>query len=560
MSTDRLGCAEREHALNRLRSTTPENPLDVLVVGGGVVGCGAALDAAARGLVVGLVEMNDLASGTSSRSSRLAHGGLRYLEQREFGLVREALTERGLLLDRLAPHLVHPVPFLFPVGKRWERRYVASGVRLYDALARRGSHVVEMERPRSLSREEVAELVPDLRLDEVAGGVTYTDAQIDDARHTVAVARTAASFGALIATRVEVVGLVRGLADGQNTVTGARVVDRLTGSTFDVHARVVIGATGVWSDSFRHLLGERDDGRDVRQSKGVHLIVPGDAFRSSTAVIARTKASVLFLLPWGANWIIGTTDTDWVGALAEPAADAGDVDYLIGQANRWLARPITRADVIGVYAGLRPLVAAGQDDEETASLSREHAVFRPEPGLVQIVGGKYTTYRVMAADVVDAAAAELGREVPASRTAETPLVGAAGFVTDWAQRAAIAAEYAVPEESVASLMRRHGGRATDVLDLIAGSPDLVDPIVPGAPYLRAEVVHAAAAEAALTVDDVLVRRTRAALESRDRARMAAYDVAALMSGPLGWSEQQAAAAADAYLASPNALAGLPPED
>ncbi len=554
MSTDRLGPQERLHAVNRLRATTPDLPLDIVVVGGGVVGCGAALDAAARGLSVGLLEMNDLASGTSSRSSRLAHGGLRYLEQREFGLVREALTERGLLLDRLAPHLVHPVPFLFPVGKRWQRSYVASGVRLYDALARRGSHGVPMERPRSLSRDDVAALVPDLRLDEVAGGVTYTDAQIDDARHTVAVARTAASFGALVATRIEVVGLLRGLSAGQDSVTGVRVHDRLTGAAFDVHARVIVGATGVWSDRFRFLLGERETQQDVRQSKGVHLIVPGDVFRSSTAVIARTESSVLFLLPWGGDWIIGTTDTDWHGDLADPAVEPADVDYLIGQANRWLARPIDRSDVIGVYAGLRPLVAAGDAEDETATLSREHAVFRPAPGLVQIVGGKYTTYRVMAADVVDAAVAELGREVAESRTADIPLVGAVGFATEWAQRAAIAADYGVPEETVTSLMRRHGSRATDVLALVAEAPDLSAPIVAGTPYLRAEVIHAATDEAALTVDDVLRRRTRAALESRDQGRSAAHDAAGLMAQPLGWSESQVQEAAETYLASPDALA------
>lgn len=547
MSTDRLGPGERTHAITRLRASSPAAPFDVLVVGGGVVGCGAALDAASRGLSVALVEMHDLASGTSSRSSRLAHGGLRYLEQREFGLVREALTERGLLLERLAPHLVHPVPFLFPVGTRWERSYVSSGVRLYDALARRSAHAVPMERPRSLSRDEVAMLVPDLRLDEVAGGVTYTDAQIDDARHTVAVARTAAAFGAQIVTRCEVVGLLRGLSGGVDSVTGVRVHDHLTGENYDVHARVVISATGVWSDSFRVLLGGQERDSEVRQSKGVHLIVPGDAFRSDTAVIARTRSSVLFVLPWGRHKIIGTTDTDWLGDLAEPSVEAGDVDYLIGEANRWLARPLTRDDVIGVYAGLRPLVSAGEADESTASISREHAVFRPAPGLVQIAGGKYTTYRVMAADVVDAAAAELGSEVPSSRTEEIALVGAPGFAADWAARAAIAADYGVPVEAVASLMRRHGSRVGDVLDLLAADPSLAAPICDGEPYLRAEVVHAAAAEAALEVEDVLVRRTRVALETRDAACGAAADTAELMAGPLGWSPQQARAAAERYL-------------
>ena len=337
MTTDRLGPAYRAQSVRRLTSTTADAPLDVLIIGGGVVGCGAALDAASRGLHVGLVEMNDLASGTSSRSSRLAHGGLRYLEQREFGLVREALTERGLLLDHLAPHLVHPVPFVFPVSKKWERPYVASGVRLYDVMSRVGSSGGVMPKPKSLSKEELGALAPDLNLDEVTGGVTYYDAQIDDARHAVAVARTAASYGASIVTRTEVVALLRVTIDGDEHVNGVRVKDMLTEETYDIYARVVISAAGVWTDRVRALLGG-PPAAEVRQSKGVHLVIPRDAFHSSTAVIARTPASVLFLLPWGRNWLVGTTDTDWQGDLMKLTLTISSVKPIVGSFVRCAVR------------------------------------------------------------------------------------------------------------------------------------------------------------------------------------------------------------------------------
>jgi len=548
VTTDRLGPAYRAQSVRRLVSTTADAPLDALIIGGGVVGCGAALDAASRGLQVGLVEMNDLASGTSSRSSRLAHGGLRYLEQREFGLVREALTERGLLLDHLAPHLVHPVPFVFPVSKKWERPYVASGVRLYDVMSRVGSVGGVMPKPKSLSREELGALAPDLNLDEVTGGVTYYDAQIDDARHTVAVARTAASYGASIVTRTEVIALLRVTIDGEEHVNGARVKDTLTGETYDIYARVVISAAGVWTDQIRALLGG-PPAAEVRQSKGVHLVIPRDAFHSSTAVIARTPASVLFLLPWGRNWLVGTTDTDWQGDLANPTADDADIDYLLDQANRWLIRPLRREDVVGVYAGLRPLVSDGNDHDATTSLSREHAIFRPTPGLVQIAGGKYTTYRVMAADVVDAAVTDLVSQghssVRESRTADIPLVGAAGYETDWAARAQIAEDVGLPVEVVTSLLRRHGGRVSEVLDLLA-DPTLAQPLIEGEPYLRAEIVHAGTHEAALAVEDVLIRRTRIALETRDGAKSAAVDAAELLGRALGWGLAEAERAAATY--------------
>lgn len=538
---DRLGPHQRDRAVAALRGTTAEHPLDVLVIGGGVVGCGAALDAAARGLRVGLVEMHDLAAGTSSRSSRLAHGGLRYLEQREFSLVHEALTERGLLLDRLAPHLVRPVPFVFPVTKNWQRPYVASGIHLYDMLSRIGSYGGSMPRPKSLSREQVKGLAPDLDTDGIAGAMSFHDAQIDDARHTVAVARSAAARGALVVTRTKVISLLR---EG-DTVCGCRVRDDVDGQEYDIHARVVVGAAGVWTDDLIHLADPNAPGR-VQQSKGVHLVVPREAIRSTTAVIARTPHSVLFLLPWGRFWLIGTTDTPWGpddGDLADPQATEDDVDYLLEQANRWLARPLDRDDVVATYSGLRPLLAAEaaeSDSDETTTLSREHAVIRPAPGLVVIAGGKYTTYRVMAADVIDAAVEQLPseEEVAASSTADIPLVGADDFAAMWAERGAIARTEGMTTEAMESLLRRHGDRVTEVFEAIHADPQLAQPLVEGAPYLQAEVVVAATHQGARDLDDVVTRRLRVSLETPDHGDAAAVAAAPLLARVLGWTPDE----------------------
>ena len=537
--SDRLGPSERRAAVDALRTTH----LDVLVIGGGVVGCGAALDAVARGLSVGLVEQSDLAAGTSSRSSRLAHGGLRYLEQREFHLVREALTERGLLLDRLAPHLVRPVPFLFPVSKRWERPYVASGVRLYDMLSKVGAYGGTMPRPKSLNRDEAKALAPDLDSGEIAGAVRFHDAQIDDARHTVAVARTAAGLGAHIATRTRVVRL---LVDG-DVVVGARVHDDLSGEDYDIRARVVIAATGIWTDEVLRMAGATGEPR-VRQSKGVHLVVPGSAIRSTTAIIARTPTSVLFLLPWAGKWLVGTTDTpaDDEVDLAHPMATDEDIDYLLAQANRWLARPLTRADVLTTYAGYRPLIAEGEDDDPTATLSREHAIFRPCPGLVAIAGGKYTTYRVMAADAVDAAVEQLDADVPESTTSDIPLVGAEGFAGDWQRRSAIAEELGLPLEMTERLLRRHGSRISEIRSLIAEDPSLREQLVEGEPYLRAEAVLAATHQGALGLGDVLDRRLRIGLETADGGLAAAQAATPLVAAILDWDADRASDELQAY--------------
>ena len=562
-----LGPNQRAASLARMRATTPENPLDLLVVGGGVVGCGAALDAAVRGLSVGLVEAGDLASGTSSRSSRLAHGGLRYLEQREFALVREALTERGLLLDRLAPHLVRPVPFLLPASGGVERSYMGAGVALYDMLSRIGAYGGTMPRPRTLSSAAVHGLAPGLRVDAMEGAVRFHDAQIDDARHTLALARTAAARGAAVATGVQVVDLIRVRGarpdksqasphlhlphrhehhegtGGAPRVAGALVRDVSTGEEFVVHARVVLSAAGVWTDDVVAMATGEPAGDSVRRSKGVHLVVPRRSFRSSMAVIARTPHSVLFLLPWSEHWLIGTTDTDDDGPRESPGVTGEDVEYLLGQANRWLSRPLVHEDVVGVYAGLRPLLSAGQGD--TTQLSREHAVMLPVPGFVAIAGGKYTTYRVMAADAVDAAADQLPGPVEPSSTEGVPLVGADGFREQWAGRVRRARAAGLDTISVERLLRRHGDRTEDVLDLVAADPSLGAPLHPDGRVIRAEAVVAARDEGARTLGDILIRRTRLAVQTRDRAAAAARDTAELVAPILGWDDQRIAAEIDA---------------
>lgn len=551
--TTSLGPPQRAAALAALRGTSVDHPLDVLVVGGGVVGCGCALDAAARGLSVGLVEAGDLAVGASSRTSRLAHGGLRYLEQGELALVHEALTERGLMLDRLAPHLVRPIPFLFPVGGGVERSYVGAGVALYDMLSRLGAYGGTMPRPRTMSQAAVRGLAPGLRADAMSGAVRFHDAQIDDARHTVALARTAAALGAAIVTRARVVELLGGPSAGADAadrrhgpvahgpvahgpvgprIGGAVVRDAETGERLAVHARVVLSATGVWTDQLVAMATGSDVAHRVRRSKGVHLVIPRACFQSSSAVIARTPHSVLFLLPWSEHWLVGTTDTDDAGPLEAPGVTLADVDYLIGQANRWLRRPLVLEDVVGVYAGLRPLLAAG--DAETTTLSREHAVLHPVPGFVAVAGGKYTTYRVMAADAVDAAVRQLPVKPMASRTDEIPLVGADGYRVQWAARVRRARRAGLDVLAVERLLRRHGDRTEDVLELVSADPSLALPLHPDGRVIRAEAIVAARDEDARSLADVLVRRTRLAVQTRDRAQAAARETAELVAPVLGW--------------------------
>jgi len=538
-----LDARERSATLSRLASER----FDVLVIGGGITGAGAALDAASRGLRVALVEARDLASGTSSRSSKLIHGGLRYLEQLDFKLVYEALRERDLLVSKLAPHLVKPVSFLYPLYKKVvERPYVGAGLALYDAMEGTRRPVPHH---RHLTARGALRLAPALSPERLAGAMRYYDAQVDDARHTLTVARTAAAHSAVVATRVSAVSLVRG-PDGVR-VAGARVRDEETGRSFDVHAEVVVVCAGVWTDLVHELAGVRA-GYRVRMSKGVHIVVPRSAVQADTGIILRTEKSVLFFIPWGERWIVGTTDTDFTGDRAEPRVSAEDVDYILTAANRVLVRPLTRADVIAVYAGLRPLVepvgdGSGKGGKPTTKVSREHVVDVPVPGLASIAGGKFTTYRLMARDVVDAAVAGFDRPVPASVTEQLPLLGADGLAGVRAGAGRLAEDYRVSPSLVEHLLSRYGTLAGEVLDLIRADSALARPLCEGFPYLRAEVVYAVTHEDALHVEDVLMRRMRLSIESADSGTEVAAEVALIMGRQLGWSRRRRAAETRRYL-------------
>jgi glycerol-3-phosphate dehydrogenase len=504
---------------------------DVVVVGGWVVGTGAALDAATRGLTVAIVEARDWASGTSSRSSKLIHGGLRYLEMLEFGLVREALRERGLILTRLAPHLARPVPFLYPLTRRgWERAYVGAGVALYDAMAFGGGHGRGLPLHRHLSHRQVLARVPDLRPDALVGAIQYYDAQVDDARHTMALARTAARYGARCANRVRVTQFLR----EADRVIGVRAHDLESGREFDIRARQVVNATGVWTDELQSLVGERGP-FNIRASKGIHLVVPRERIRSTTGLIMRTETSVLFVIPWGRHWVLGTTDTDYALDKAHPAASARDIDYVLREVNRVLLRTLRREDVQGVYVGLRPLVTGGPRTAGPVSrISREHVVASPLPGLVIVAGGKYTTYRVMAADAIDTAARSLPQQVPDSITAAVPLVGAEGYPALWNARRGLAEESGLTEDRIEHLLRRYGDDVLDVLALVRADRTLGRPLPGAADHLGAEVVYACSHEGARHLDDVLTRRTRISIEAWDRGVAAARPAAELMATVLGW--------------------------
>ncbi|HEY8372146.1 MAG TPA: glycerol-3-phosphate dehydrogenase [Pseudonocardiaceae bacterium] len=530
----RLGPAEREETWRRLGS----EQFDVVVIGGGVTGAGVALDAATRGLKVALVEARDLASGTSSRSSKLFHGGLRYLEQLEFGLVREALRERELMLTRLAPHLVKPVSFLYPLTHRfWERPYVAAGLVLYDSMG--GARSVPGQK--HLTRAGALRMAPALKPSALIGGVRYYDAQADDARHTLTVARTAAHYGAVVRNSTQVVGMLR----EADRIAGVRVRDVEDGREQDVSAHVVINCTGVWTDAIQRLAGTR--GRfKVRASKGVHIVVPRDRIVSDTGIILRTEKSVLFVIPWRNHWIIGTTDTDWYLDLAHPAATKADIDYILNHVNAVLATPLTHDDIEGVYAGLRPLLAG--ESEETSKLSREHAVARVAPGLVAIAGGKYTTYRVMAADAVDAAAVDLPGRIAPSITDKVPLLGADGYHALVNQTEQLASRHGLHPYRVRHLLDRYGSLVHQVLALAEGRRELLRPIPHAPDYLQVEVVYAAAAEGALHVEDVLARRTRISIEYPHRGVDCAEPVARLMAGVLGWDEETVRREVEVYQA------------
>ncbi len=504
------------------------NDFDILVIGGGINGVGIALDAASRGLSVALVEDKDFASGTSSRSSKLIHGGLRYLEQYDFKLVREALQERELMITTIAPHLVQPVSFIYPLQEKFkERTYVGAGMALYDAL--RGFKRA-LPWHKHISQKELSEIAPSLRLDLITGGYKYFDAQVDDARHTMMIARTAAKYGAVITTRTRVEEVKR---DGKRVI-GAIVRDLENEKLIEVKAKVTVMAAGVWTDQLYEDFGIKA-GYEVRMSKGAHIVVPGSAIRSKTGVIIKTDISVLFIIPWGDKWIVGTTDTDYEADPNTPIATRNDVNYIINQANRVLEPKLSQSQVIGVFAGLRPLISTNEDSK-TTDLSREHVVDHPVPGFVSIAGGKYTTYRVMAEDAIDAAVVDLKRLTPDSCTESLAIVGADGYSVLKNQKAAIAKSYGISEATFEHLLNRYGSLFVEVLEAAKSDEKLALPLSTQLPYIGAEILYAVTHEGALSVSDVMNRRTRINFEAPDQGRSILEIVAEIMAKPLGWSK------------------------
>ena len=535
--SSKLGAAERAAAIEVLKA----KELDILVIGGGIVGTGSALDAATRGLRVGIVEARDWASGTSSRSSKLVHGGIRYLEQLDFRLVREALIERGLLLQRIAPHLVKPVRFLYPLTKPvFERFYIGAGMLLYDLFSYTGGRPPGVPHHRHLTRRQVLRAVPSLKANAFTGGLTYYDAQVDDARYVANLARTASFYGAHVASRVRVEGFIK---VGERVV-GVQAHDLETGEKFEIRARQVVNATGVWTDDTQAMVGERGQFK-VRASKGVHLVVPRDRFQSKLGLLLRTEKSVLFVIPWGRHWLIGTTDTDWDLDKAHPAATAADIDYLLEHVNKVLAVPLTRDDVEGVYAGLRPLLAGESD--QTSKLSREHIVAHSVPGLVVVAGGKWTTYRIMAKDAIDEAVAALDGRISESITEDIALLGAEGYHAAWNKRGKLARAFGVHKVRIEHLLNRYGVLTDELLDLIRERPELQEPLPGADDYIAAEVVYAATHEGALHLEDVLARRTRISIEAWDRGVSAAPVVAELMAAELGWDAARTKREVNFYL-------------
>lgn len=522
------------HRSDSLRRLADER-FDVLVVGAGITGAGAALDAAARGLRTALIDKGDFASGTSSKSSKLVHGGLRYLQQKEIRLVYEALAERQLL-RQTAPHLVRILPFMIPIFSkdglvpRSVAKVLGTAMWMYDLTG--GARIGKLHK--RISKDEALAHMPTLPADRLAPSYLYYDARADDARLTLAVARTAADHGAAVANYATLVGLVK---DGSGRARAARV--RVDGTEIEVRADTIINATGVWADDVR-ALDEGTHPNTIRPAKGIHITVPWSKVRNDIAVVVpvpKDKRSV-FVVPWGdedgtpAFTYIGTTDTDYDGPYDDPQCTSEDIEYLLRAINFSVTTGITQNDVLGAWAGLRPLVRSASS-ERTADLSRRHTVRRSASGVITVTGGKLTTYRRMAADAVDDAVDLLGRGGRSS-TKHIRLAGATGWDSP-----------GIPPH----LAARFGGESRRVLALTAEDPTLAEMLVPGLPYLRAEAVYAAREEMALSVDDVLTRRTRARILGRDASAAAAGDVALLLAAELGWSETETERQAAEYRAS-----------
>jgi len=535
MFTSQLNPQQRANAIAALAS----DEFDILVIGGGVNGVGVALDAVTRGLKVALVESADYAAGTSSRSSKLIHGGLRYLEQYDFKLVREALHERELMVGTQCPHLVKPVSFLYPLTEKVkERTYVGAGLALYDAL--RGFKR-SLPSHKHLSGKTIANISPSLRQDIITGAIRYFDAQVDDARHTMMIGRTAARHGAVMATGVRVENLIR----NNEKVVGVQATDLTTGKSLEIRSKATVMCAGVWSDELHQKFGITP-GYSVAMSKGVHIVVPGNAIQSKDGIILKTSVSVLFLIPWGDKWIVGTTDTPYDGDRANPMATPEDIQYILDQANRVLEPQLQASDILGVFSGLRPLVA-NNAKSATTKLSREHTVDRPVPGFISLAGGKYTTYRVMAKDAVDLAVLDLQRPGNECVTEKLPLIGADGFFALQQQIPELAQGSSLSEETISHLLNRYGSLIEEILQIVREDPEMAERVTPNLPYLKAEILHAVSHEGALSVEDVLLRRTRISFEAGDSGASIADVVAEIIAPVLEWNAVEQKKSVSAFI-------------
>ncbi|PIE21269.1 MAG: glycerol-3-phosphate dehydrogenase [Arachnia propionica] len=552
-----LSVTQREAALTALG----EEEFDCLVIGGGVTGAGIALDAASRGLKTAIVDAQDWAFGTSSRSSRLVHGGLRYLYQLDFKLVAEALTERGRLLSRIAPHLVEAQPFLWPLKQRVvERAYSAVGVGMYDALAVAGAGFKKtVPIQKHLSKKAAIKRFPDIKPDALIGAIEFYDSRVDDARLVITLIRTAGQYGAVAASRTKVVEITK----SGGRVSGAVVEDLETGNKITVKARHIINASGVWTEQTQDLAGSTG-GLKVLAAKGIHLVLPRERIKAEAGMFLRTEKSVLFIIPWQYYWVIGTTDTAWHEKLTHPVPTSEDIDYLLDHANEVLATPLTRDDIIGTYAGLRPLLQPKVlDESKSTKVSREHTVTEVAPGMVAIAGGKLTTYRVMASDAVDFALGKADAKRRPSITADLPLLGAPGLEAVRNQSERLGKKYGFDADRMKHLLSRYGSEVLDLLAAIDADPSLGEPLKAAPRFLRAEVHRACTVEGAMHLEDILITRIRLNSEARDRGASAVDEVADIAAEVLGWSKDRKEAEKQNYrdrIAAELAAEGQPTDE
>lgn len=529
-----LTAASRTAALEAM---TDDAGVDILVIGGGVTGAGIALDAATRGLRTAIVEAGDWAMGTSAWSSKLVHGGLRYLYNLDFKLVSEALKERGLLLERTAPHLVKAQPFLWPLKLPFiERAYSAVGIGMYDTLAFAGAGGRKtVPAQQHFTKSGTKKVFPGIKDSAFSGAIQFYDARVDDARLVIDLVRTAAGYGALAATRTKLTGVEK---DASGRVIGAKILDLETGAEKTVKAKHIINATGVWTEE-TEALATQDAGLKVLASKGVHITVPRDRIKATSGIFTKTEKSVLFIIPWQRYWIIGTTDTPYTQQdRLNPVATRADIDYVLMQANKLIADELTHEDVISTFAGLRPLlqpVLKDGSDKSSTKVSREHTVTQIAPGMSAIAGGKLTTYRVMAEDAVDFALGERAKTLP-SVTERIKLVGAEGYEVLASRAEALAAENGWDAARTDHLLERYGAELTDIIAQIEKDPSLGVPLAAAPQFLRADVLQAVRAEGALHLEDVLIRRVRLDLEAKDRGLAAAEEIISIMAPELGWDE------------------------